>query len=313
MFHLVGRRLLLAVPMLLILVFLILALLDLTPGDPAALLAGEAATPQEIEAARERLGFNDSLFQRYLDYIGGLLHGDLGTSLFSNRDVTDVIAETLPVTLYLVAGALLMGIVIGVPAAIFSAMRQDTWFDRVTTGAASAALAAPPFALGLFLITVFAVQRPWFPVGGFVPFSENPAGWAQSLFLPCLALAIDPAAELFRQTRGAMIDVLRRDYVQTEISLGLAKRQIVLKYALRNALVPIVTVLGLQAARVFGGAAVIEIIFTLPGLGTEAMNAVLYHDYPMIQGIILVSGLTIILLNTVVDASYGLIDPRTRS
>lgn len=312
MVRLVGRRLLLAVPMLLILVFFIFVLLDLTPGDPAALLAGENAGPEQIEAARERLGLNDGLVSRYFDYLSGLLHGNLGTSLFSGRYVVDVILETIPVTLCLVFGALLFAIVVGVPSAILAAMRQDTWFDRTASATASAATAAPPFAIGLLLITVMAVQRDWFPVGGYVPFSEDPAGWARCLFLPCLALAVDPAAELFRQTRGAMIDVLRKDYMQTAVSLGLSKRQIVLKYALRNAAVPVVTVLGLQAARVFGGAAVIELIFTLPGLGTEAMNAVFYHDYPMIQGIILVSGLTIILLNTFVDASYGLIDPRNR-
>ncbi|WP_407567180.1 ABC transporter permease [Polymorphospora sp. A560] len=312
MLSVVGRRLATIVPMLLILILGVLLLMDLTPGDPAAIVAGDNATAQDIEETRERLGLNDSILERYVGYLGDLARGDMGTSLYTNRPVSEAILAALPVTLWLTFLALAVALLVAVPLGVLAAVKRGSAFDRIISSVSAGAMAAPPFAIGLLLVTVFAVNRSWFPAGGYVALGEDPTGWALSVTLPALALAVDPAAELVRQTRGAVVDVLERDYVQTAVAMGIPRRVVIAKYAGKNAAVPVVTVLGLQAARVLGGAVVIELIFTLPGLGSEALNAVLYHDYPMIQGIVLVSAALILLMNLIVDASYTYFDPKLR-
>jgi peptide/nickel transport system permease protein len=236
----------------------------------------------------------------------------MGVSLYTGRPVLQTIGETLPVTLQLIAGALVIAVLVAVPLGVLGAVNRGGWTDRITRIVAPAAMAAPPFAVGLLLVTFFAVRLRWLPSGGYVPASKDLFGWGLALLLPAVALAVDPAAELVRQTRGAMVEVLDRDYMQTAVAMGIPRRTVVTKYALKNAGIPIVTVFGLQAARVFGAAVVMELIFTLPGFGSEALTAVLFHDYPMIQGIIIVSGLLTILVNTAVDASYAYFDPRLR-
>lgn len=313
MLRLVVRRLAALIPLLFIVSIIVWGLLLLIPGDPALAIVGETATAEQVEAIREELGFNDPIPVRYGRWVSGVVQGDLGSSLFTSYDVSDAIVDRLPVTLSLVVTAFLLSVLIGIPAGVFAAMNRGRFADRFLTVGTSVGIAVPNFWLGLLLVTFFGLRLDWFPSGGYVPLTDSPGEWAHRVALPALTLALAAAAELGRQMRAGMVDVLDRDFVRTHRSKGLPRRIIIGKHALKNALIPVVTVAGLQVARLFGLSAIVEQIFNMQGVGQLAIDAVFKRDVPVIQGVVLMVTLLVVFANLIVDISYGYLNPKVRS
>lgn len=313
MLRIVARRLLSAVPLLLALSFLVFVLLDLMEGNAAVAAAGENATPEDIAAAEERLGLDQPLLIRYGIWLLDAVRGDLGDSLLSSQSVTGLIMERVPVTLSLALVTLVIAVVVGVPVGVAAALRPNQLLDRVVTAAASILMAVPPFVVGLVLVLIFAISASVLPATGYSALGEDGFGeWVSHLILPATALAAISGAELARQTRAAMVDTLGQDFVRTVRAKGLRAPTVVGKHAMKNAGVPIVTILGLQASRVLAGAVTVEFVFALPGFGSLAVTAVNQRDIPVILGVVMVSAVAVLLVNLVVDVSYGYFNPRLR-
>ena len=306
------RRLLSAIPVLFIVSLISFGLMRLIPGDPAAAIAGIAATPAQIEQLRSDLGLDEPLLMQLLHYYQGLLQGDFGKSLLLGKGVLAATMERLPVTIGLSLYALVLTLLIGVTSGIIAALRQNTWIDQVAMMIAMLGISIPNFFLGLLMIIFFAVQLGWLPSGGYVPFSQDPIGWLRSTTMPAISLALLQAGLLARITRSGMLEVLRQDYVRTARAKGLPERQVILKHALANALIPIVTVVGIIISLLLSGAVVTEALFSLPGMGQLLTQAVLSRDYPMVQGGLLLVTTFLVLVNILVDVLYALIDPRVR-
>ncbi len=306
------RRLLSAIPVLFIVSLISFGLMRLIPGDPAAAIAGIAATPAQIEQLRRDLGLDEPLLMQLLHYYQGLLQGDFGKSLLLGKGVLAATMERLPVTIGLSLYALVLTLLIGVASGIIAALRQNTWVDQVAMMIAMLGISIPNFFLGLLMIIFFAVQLGWLPSGGYVPFSQDPIGWLRSTTMPAISLALLQAGLLARITRSGMLEVLRQDYVRTARAKGLPERQVILKHALANALIPIVTVVGIIISLLLSGAVVTEALFSLPGMGQLLTQAVLSRDYPMVQGGLLLVTTFLVLVNILVDVLYALIDPRVR-
>lgn len=311
--HFFGRRILSTLPVLVIVALLTFVMLELTPGDPAAVVAGADATPEAIAAVRESMGLNDPLFQRFLGYIGSVVVGDLGTSYTSGEPVLASIVERLGVSLSLTVGALLIGLLVAVPAGIFAAVRSGSWLDRFTIFNTSLGVSSPEFFVGLLLILVFSLTLGWFPATGYVPFAEDPVDWFVRLVLPSLTLGVGVAAELTRHVRASMRDVLQRDYIQTARAKGLSTTSVIGKHGLKNAALPVVTVMGLQVRRLLAGTVIVEQIFAMNGIGTLAVRAVFLRDLPVLLGVALVTAVIVLIVNLVVDLSYGYLDPKVRA
>jgi peptide/nickel transport system permease protein len=306
------RRLLSAIPVLFIVSLISFGLMRLIPGDPAASIAGTSATPAQIEQLRRDLGLDEPLLLQLLHYYQGLLQGDFGKSLLLGKGVLAATMERLPVTIGLSLYALVLTLLIGVASGIIAALRQNTWVDQVAMMIAMLGISIPNFFLGLLMIIFFAVQLGWLPSGGYVPFSQDPIGWLRSTTMPAISLALLQAGLLARITRSGMLEVLRQDYVRTARAKGLPERQVILKHALANALIPIVTVVGIIISLLLSGAVVTEALFSLPGMGQLLTQAVLGRDYPMVQGGLLLVTTFLVLVNILVDVLYALIDPRVR-
>jgi peptide/nickel transport system permease protein len=306
------RRLLSAIPVLFIVSLISFGLMRLIPGDPAAAIAGIAATPAQIEQLRRDLGLDEPLLMQLLHYYQGLLQGDFGKSLLLGKGVLAATMERLPVTIGLSLYALVLTLLIGVTSGIIAALRQNTWVDQVAMMIAMLGISIPNFFLGLLMIIFFAVQLGWLPSGGYVPFSQDPLGWLRSTTMPAISLALLQAGLLARITRSGMLEVLRQDYVRTARAKGLPERQVILKHALANALIPIVTVVGIIISLLLSGAVVTEALFSLPGMGQLLTQAVLSRDYPMVQGGLLLVTTFLVVVNILVDILYALIDPRVR-
>ncbi|TQM11335.1 ABC transporter permease [Pseudonocardia kunmingensis] len=314
MLKVLVRRLLSAIPLLLLLSLFVFVLLDLMEGDAARAAAGEDATPEDVEAARERLGLNQPLLVRYVVWLVNAVQGDLGESLLSSQSVSSLIAERVPVTLSLAVVTLVIAVAVGIPLGVAAAMRANRLLDRVVTALASLTMAMPPFVIGLVLVLVFAVNSSLFPATGYSSIGEDGVGgWLQHLVLPALALAAISAAEFARQTRAALVDTLGQDFMRTVRAKGLRSRMIIGKHGMKNAGIPIVTVFGLQAGRILAGAVTVEFVFALPGFGSLAVTAVNQRDIPVILGIVMVSAVTVLVINLIVDVSYGYFNPRLRS
>lgn len=307
------RRLLFTIPILVMASFLVFGLILLVPGDPAITLAGDNATVEQIEAIRERLGLNDPVWVQYGRWASAAVQGDLGESLFSGRSVTKSISERLPVTMSLAAVSVLIALMIAIPAGIISAINRGKWIDSAATVGASLGLAMPSFWLGAIFALVFALRLGWLPATGYVPFGENPAEWLRHLILPGLTLGTAAAAETTRQLRSSLSDVLQQDYVRTARASGLRGRVIVSKHAMKNAAMPVVTVLGFQIAFLLGGSVIVEQLFALPGLGGLAIRAVLDRDLPVIQGVVIFTTVLVVTINLIVDMLYGWLNPKVRT
>jgi len=306
------RRLLSAIPVLFIVSLISFALMRLIPGDPAAAIAGTSATPAQIEQLRKDLGLDEPLMLQLLHFYEGLLRGDLGKSLLLGKSVLSATMERLPVTLGLSLYALILTLLIGVSSGIIAALRQNSWIDQAAMMVAMIGISVPNFFLGLLMIIFFAVQLGWLPSGGYVAFTQDPIGWLRSTTMPAISLALLQAGLLARITRSGMLEVLRQDYVRTARAKGLPERQVILKHALANALIPIVTVVGIIISLLLSGAVVTEALFSLPGMGQLLTQAVLSRDYPMVQGGLLLVTTFLVVVNILVDILYALIDPRVR-
>jgi peptide/nickel transport system permease protein len=275
---------------------------DLLPGDAVALMLGEHATKEAVAALRDYLGLDKPLLTRYVQYVGRLLTGDLGRSIQQNRPVAAELAEAWPATLELTLAALLLATVFGVSAGIVSAVWPSSFFDALARLGSLFGLSLPVFWTGLVLIVIFAWWLPWLPVGG--------TGSLAHLVLPAVALALPSTAMVARMTRSSVLEVLREDYVRTARAKGVRERWVVTKHALRNAAIPVLTLLGLQAGQLMGGAVLTETVFAWPGLGRLMVKAIFARDYVLLQGAVLVFSLAFVLINLLVDLSYGVLDPR---
>lgn len=312
MLLMIGRRLLAAIPMLFVMSILVFSLVLMVPGDPALTLAGDNASPEQVERIRASLGLDKPIVQQYLDWLSSAVRGDLGTSLLSSRGVTETIMSKLPITMSLAFGAMFLGLLIGIPAGIMAALKRGKMLDRGATLGASVGVAMPNFWLGLVFVLIFAVNNPWLPASGYVRITDDPYQWARHLLLPALTLGTAAAAEVTRQLRGSLSDVLQHDYVRTAEAKGMRRWVVVGKHAAKNASIPVVTVLGLQFSLLLGGTVAVERVFGIPGLGTEIVNSVLGRDLPMIQGIVFFTTLAVIVINLVVDVTYGYLNPKVR-
>ncbi|SNT36888.1 peptide/nickel transport system permease protein [[Luteovulum] sphaeroides subsp. megalophilum] len=307
------RRMVSAVPVLFVVSLVTFALIAIVPGDVTAELAGAEATAEQRAVLRDQLGLNQPLYQQALRWYGNLLQGDLGHSYLLNMSVTDAVLERLPVTLSLAGLALVLAVVIGVLLGVLAAIRHDSWVDQGTMSVALIGLSVPDFWLGLIMISVFSVGLAWFPTGGYVPFSEDALGWARSMALPALALAFTQMGVIARMTRSSMLEVMGQDYIRTARAKGMRRHTVVFKHALRNALVPVITVIGVMTGVLLGGAVVIESVFSLPGVGRLIIGAIQRRDFPIIQGGLLITASLFVFVNILVDLAYGWFDPRVRN
>lgn len=304
MLQYVIKRLLSTIPVLIGISLLLFFMLRMLPGDPAQVLAGQMATPEEVDLIRHQLGLDRPIHVQYAFFLSRLARFDLGRSARTHNPVTEEIWARLPNTMLLAIVAITLACLFGIPAGIISAVRPYTWIDYVVTSTAIFGISMPVFWLGLMLVVVFAVWLHWLPAGG--------TGSWQHVILPSLTLAAFVVAFIARMTRSSMIEVLSQDYTTTARSKGLKEQVVVIKHALKNALIPIITVIGLQFGMLLGGAVLTETVFAWPGLGRLIVDSILARDYPVIQGAILVFGLLYILVNLVVDLLYAYVDPRIR-
>ncbi len=312
MLKLVLRRVLVVIPTVLVVTFLVFVLIEIAPGDAADSLAGEFPSPDLVKSIRQELNLDKPFFTRYIDWLGGAVHGDLGTSYLSHKPVMDIIAERLPVTLSLGLVSLIMATTVGFALGLIGAIRPGGWIDRGVTAVSSVMLAIPAFWLALVLVLLFAVQRQIFPTIGYAGLDEGVWEWLRHLILPSIALAVNPAATIALQLKSALVAEEGSDYLMAARAKGLTHRSLLFKHALKNAAVPVVAVLGFRIAALLGGTVIIETIFVLPGLGLLAQQTAVNQDVPVILGIVAVTALFIMLVNVVVDATYGLINPKLR-
>lgn len=311
----VARRTGVALLLVWIVATLVFLLLHIVPGDPAELLlstGGVAPDPAAVEALREELGLNRPLLAQYLDYMGGLLQGDLGVSLQDGASIADEVALRLPRTLELIAAAAIIAALLGTPLGVLAAIRSGGAADRMISGFASLALSTPVFVIGTLAILLFAQTLRWAPAGGYVPFAEDPLGHLGLLLMPAFTVAASLWAVVIRMTRTTVLEVLERDYVRAARAKGLPARRILRAHVLRNALVPVVTVTGLQLGVLLGGTVLVEFVFNWPGLSGYLVRAVEARDYPEVVGIVLVISVLFVALNLVVDLINAALDPRIR-
>ena len=304
------RRLLLTLPILFIVSVVCWSLINLIPGDPATVILGPEASEQAKDQMRERLGLNDPLVVQYVDWLGNVLRGDLGESLRDGTPVSQLILQRLPVTLELALGTFLVSLTIAVVAGILSASNRGTWIDYLSTGFALGGISIPHFWLGMMFIIIFAVSLGWLPASGYEPFFQNPVANITAMILPVLATGLRESAELTRMLRSSLLEELGSDYVRTALSKGLSRRVVVIKHAVRNALIPFVTASGLQIAGLLGGLVVTEQVFQLPGVGRLIVESIEERDFTVVQGAVLTVTAIVVLINVLVDMLYALIDPR---
>lgn len=305
----IGNRLMIAIPTLFIASVVVFALVQLTPGDPAAAYAGEHATAERLAQIREQLGLDRPTIEQFTGWLGDAVTGDLGKSLLSGERVTTLITSSLPATLHLVVGALIIAIVFGVAAGVAAAVWSGTR-DGVLSSIATLGISMPNFWLGMLLVTFFSLRLGWFPAIGYVSFFDAPLDSVRSLLLPCIALGSGPAAEIMRQVRSAMLESLKSDSARTLVAKGLTRRRIIWQHGLKNAAVPIVTVIGLMINRLLGATVVVETVFGISGIGNLIVGAVSERDYPIIQGVVLVMATVVVVTNMCVDVAYRKLDPR---
>ena len=305
-------RLLKAIPVLLLVAVATFLMILLVPGDPTSTMLDVNATPEAVVRLRHELGLDLPGYVRLLRWLGNVLHGDLGRSILLDIPVTQAIAQRLPVTAALTGLSLCFSVILGLGSGIFAALRRNRVGDRATMLLAVFGMSVPDFWLGLSGIYLFAVVLGWLPSGGYVPFGQDPIAALRSLILPALTLATTNIGLVARMTRSSMLEVLGQDYVRTARAKGMPDRVVVLKHALTNALMPIVTVLGIVVGLLLSGAVVIETVFNLPGIGRLIVDAVLRRDYPVVQGGLLLTACTFVLINLLVDCLYGVLDPRVR-
>jgi peptide/nickel transport system permease protein len=306
------RRLVMLIPVLLIVGVVVFALVHLTPGDPAAVILGQNATAEQIDQLRETLGLNEPLHIQFVEWFAGVVRLDFGDSLFLNMPVSEALLQRAQPTLLLTVYALLIQITIGVPAGVIAAVRRNSWVDRVLMVVSISGAAIPTFFLGILLIMIFAVRFRWLPSGGYTSITADPISHFKSMILPAFALGFSSAGLLARLVRSSMLDVLKEDYVRTALAKGVPDRGVIIRHALRNALIPAITVIGYSLGALLGGAVVTETVFTIPGMGRLVVQSISRRDFPVIQGAVMVIAGSYVLVNLFVDILYVYIDPRIR-
>jgi len=304
------RRLLATIPVIGMVAFFVFALLYLTPGDPAAVIAGDIATVADIERIRHQLGLDQPLLTRFWSWASAVLHGDLGISIFTNLPVTQLISQRVEPTLSLALCTLIVAVLVAVPMGVIAAWKVGRLIDRLVMVFSVAGFSIPVFVLAYLLIYLFAIDLDWLPVQGYTPVREGLWPWLSHLILPSIALGTIYIALIARITRATMLDVLAQDYVRTAHAKGLAPVAVLMRHALKNAAVPIVTIIGIGIALLISGVVVTESVFAIPGIGRLTVDAIIRRDYPIIQGVILIFSAVYVLVNLAVDLSYRLFDPR---
>lgn len=306
------RRLFATIPVLVVVALFVFLLLQLTPGDPAAVIAGDEASPAAIEGIRRKLGLDLPLWQQFGIYVWNLLRGDLGTSIFSNLPVLTLVKQRLEPSVVLAVSTLLVAISFAIPMGVLAAWKAGTGVDRIVMGFSVLGFAVPVFLVGYFLIWIFAIELHWLPVQGYQPLSQGVLQTLRSIALPAFALGMVYMALIARITRASMLEVLSQDYIRTARAKGVATSVVLLRHALKNAAVPIVTVIGIGLALLISGVVITETVFNIPGLGRLTVDAILKRDYPIIQGLIILFASVKVAVNLLIDISYAFFDPRIR-
>jgi len=307
-----ARRVLATVPVMLVVAFFVFSLLYLAPGDPAAIIAGDQAPPADVERIRASLGLDRPFLIRFGEWLWQILHGDLGTSIFTNLPVSHMIAQRIEPTTSLMVLTIIFSIIVAIPLGVIAAWKHGSWIDRAVMVLAVFGFSTPVFVMGYLLAYVFALKLDWLPVQGFTSITVGVVPFLRSLALPTIALGLIYVALLARITRATMLEVLSQDYVRTAKAKGVGQHTVLFVHALKNAAVPIVTVIGIGVALLIGGAVVTESVFAIPGLGRLTVDAILRRDYPVIQGVVLLFSFVYVLVNLGVDLLYTLFDPRIR-
>ncbi|MCA1242178.1 ABC transporter permease [Stappia stellulata] len=313
MLSFILRRLLIALPTLVLVSIFVFTLQKLLPGDPALVLAGEERDPETLAFIREKYHLNEPILYQYFYWVGGLLQGDLGISLRTNQPVLTLIADKLPVTIQLAVMAMIIAMVIGIPAGILSAVKKGGPVDYIANFLALSGLSIPNFWLGIMLILLVSVNLGWLPASGYESIFVDPVRSLETMIMPAFVLGTALAATLMRHTRSAMLGVLKADYVRTARAKGLSERVVVIKHAFRNALLPVVTLGALLFGELLAGAVLTEQIFTIPGFGKLIVDAVFTRDYAVVQGVVLCTAAGFILMNLIADVLYVLLNPRMRN
>jgi peptide/nickel transport system permease protein len=312
MYQFIARRLLSTIPVLAIVAVLVFMLLRLTPGDPAAILAGDAASSEQIEGIRKTLGLDQPLPVQFGIWLGQMLQGDLGESYYYKVRVTELISQRLEPTLSLAALTIVIAILVAVPLGVVAAWRFGGWFDRTLMGFSVFGFSVPVFVVGYLLVWLASLKLGWFPVQGYKPIADGVGNFLYHLVLPAITLSVIYIALLARVTRASVLEALGEDYIRTARAKGLAESRVLISHALANAAVPIVTIIGIGIALLIGGVVVTESVYAIPGLGRLTVDAVLSRDFPTIQGVILFFSLVYVVVNLLVDLSYVILDPRIR-
>jgi peptide/nickel transport system permease protein len=312
MFAYIIRRILATIPVMAIVALFVFSLLYLAPGDPAAVIAGDQATPADVERIRASLGLDRPFLVRFGEWAFRIIRGDLGLSIFTNLPVTRMIAQRIEPTLSLMVVTLILAVGIAVPMGVVAAWKSGSWIDRLVMSFAVLGFSVPVFVVGYVLAYTFALQLDWLPVQGYTPIANGAWPWFRNLILPAISLGGVYIALIARITRATMLEILQQDYIRTARAKGAGQRTILFLHALKNAAVPIVTVIGIGVALLIGGAVVTESVFAIPGLGRLTVDAILRRDYPVIQGVILLFSFVYVLVNLLIDLSYTLFDPRIR-
>ena len=312
MYGYLFRRLLGTIPVMLVVAVFIFLMLRLTPSDPAAIIAGDNATTEQVAQIRGQLGLDRPMVEQFFIWCAKVMTGDLGESFFFKKTVAQLIGERIEPTLSLAFFTILIAVLVAVPLGVLAAHRHGSWIDRIVMGFSVLGFSVPVFVIGYLLIYLFAVWLNWLPVQGYQRISEGVGGWVQRLILPSVTLSVIYIALIARMTRTSVLEVLSEDYIRTARAKGQSERKVLFRHALRNAAVPIVTVIGLGIALLIGGVVVTESVFTIPGLGRLTVDAVLARDYPTIQAVILLFSFVYVMINLAVDMMYTLLDPRIR-
>jgi peptide/nickel transport system permease protein len=308
----IVRRIISTIPVMIFVALFVFSLLYIAPGDPAAVIAGDQASPADVEKIRQSLGLDRPYLVRFGEWFFRVLQGDLGTSIFTSLPVTQLIAQRIEPTVSLMVLTLILAVVVAVPMGVVAAWKAGTWIDRCVVGFAVFGFSVPVFVIGYLLAYAFALKLDWLPVQGYTSLSEGLWPWLRNLILPAITLGSVYIALIARITRATMLEVLQQDYIRTASAKGIAQRNVLFVHALKNAAVPVVTVIGIGVALLIGGAVVTESVFAIPGLGRLTLDAILRRDYPVIQGVVLIFSFVYVLVNLAVDLIYTLVDPRIR-
>ena len=308
----IGRRLLATIPVMAVVAVVVFSLLRLTTGDPAAIIAGDNATSADVAAIRARLGLDRPVVEQFVIWIGRVVRGDFGESYFFKKQVSELILDRIEPTVALAVATIVLTILIAIPLGVVAAWRRGSWLDRGVMGFSVLGFSVPVFVIGYLLIYLFAIELAWLPVQGYQRLADGVGGFVVRLILPSVTLAVVFVALIARITRASVLDVLNADHVRTARAKGLGELPVLVRHVLRNAAVPIVTVIGIGIAVLIGGVVVTESVYGIPGLGRLTVDAVLARDYPTVQAVILVFSVVYVLINLLVDLSYTVLDPRIR-